>query len=337
MVKHRINSRQTAGGGGRCSATVALLLTTTMLLLPVMSCKPRPSGLRQAPVQVDPQQAMRYVEALLQFEPRHSGSAGAAAAAAWLAATSEQLGYATRIDQWTEQTSDGKVSFANVHATLPGPEPGVIILASHYDTKYLPDEPYFAGANDSGSSTGLLLEIMRQLQSIQPWQGCTLEFVFFDGEECVGDHYAHDNGLHGSKRMAAAIVADNSLDQYRAMLLMDMVGDRDLRITFPSDCDPALVRLALQAAQQLQRRQYFGYFHGIILDDHTPFQQIGMPTLNFIDFDYGPNNSYWHTHEDSLDKLSTESLAIVGDVFLTVLWNLAHDPAPEAKSAVPKP
>ena len=114
------------------------------------------------------------------------------------------------------------------------------------------------------------------------------------------------------------------MDEYRAMILLDMVGDRDLRLTLSVDTPPELARTTLRLAEELDIRDHVGYYpHGNILDDHRPFQELGIPSINLIDFEYGRGNRYWHTAEDSLDKLSADSLQTAGDLALHLLWEVA--------------
>src|SRR5690606_35870461 len=135
--------------------------------------------------------------------------------------------------------------------------------------------------------------------------------AFFDGEECV-HNYGDKDGLHGSKRLAAAMAADGSLKQIRAMVLLDMIGDKDLGITLSTDTPQHLAETLFRVAEAQGIRNRISYFrYGRILDDHVPFAERGVPAINIIDFDYGPNNSFWHTTKDNLDNVSVESLTLV--------------------------
>lgn len=276
---------------------------------------------------VDGNQAMALTREFVEIGPRPAGSEGAERAAKWIAAQARALGYAAHIDTWEEETPTGPVIFRNVIAGSPraagGRRRSRILIGSHFDTKRFPEGVDFQGANDSGSSTGLLLELMRVLQPQWPAAYPELEIAFFDGEECQVA-YGPQDGLHGSKRLAARIADAEAADRYVAMILLDMVGDRDLTVTLPMDAPPSLAQALFAAAENQGTREAFGYARGSILDDHVPFQRLGIPSLDIIDFRYGPKNSYWHAEADRLDKLSAKSLATVGNVVLELLWHLAE-------------
>lgn len=274
---------------------------------------------------MDGERALALAAEIVDIGPRPSGSEGAQAAAVFLDRLCRDAGLQSEVDEWEEQTDAGQVTFRNVHAVLRGRAETRVLLGSHYDTKRLEDVPEFQGANDSASSSALLLELARGLAAVRPWNGCTVEFAFFDGEECV-ERYGTRDGLHGSRRYAARIRREGNEKLYRAMVLLDMVGDRDLRITLPSDTDPDLARRVFRIAESQGVRDAFGYFaRGTILDDHVPFRRLGIPAIDLIDFAYGPENRYWHTAEDTMDKLSAQSLRTVGRVCLQLVWELAHE------------
>lgn len=306
---------------------LARLPLTIALLLLVIGCEVR-SPVRKgaerkhmdAP-KVDGKRALANTREVVELGPRLSNTPGAHKAASYLHERARKLGWNARIDEWTEDTDAGPMTFRNVRATLPGRGREFIMLGSHFDTKYLPDIDHFQGANDSGSSTGLLLALMEIWAQNPP--DITLECVFFDGEESRVAYTGND-GLHGSKRVAARLVKEGRTDRCRAMILMDMIGDRELNVTFPTGATASLVRRAFRIAEAQQTRKYFGYFRGDILDDHVPFLRAGIPAINFIDFEFGPGNAYWHTGEDSMDKLSADSLEIVGNVVLALVDELAE-------------
>ncbi|MFO7820851.1 MAG: M28 family peptidase [Lentisphaeria bacterium] len=272
---------------------------------------------------IDGLKVLRLTEEFLSVGPRPSGSPGAAKAAGWIAKELEARDLTPKVCKWQENTPRGKLTFRNVIAVSPGAKPGRIILASHYDTKRLPQYPEFAGANDSGSSTALLLAVAAVLTQVPPAKRCTFEFAFFDGEECI-EKYGPSDGLHGSQHYAEKIKAKGMADKYRAMILMDMIGDRDLRVTIPPTTPKHLTKLLFEVARNQNVRNQFGYFvGGNILDDHVPFAKLGIPSINLIDFEFGPDNSFWHTPEDSLDKLSAASLETVGNVVVELTLRLA--------------
>lgn len=303
------------------------------LLLTALGLGPACTPTTTAPipeVQVDGEVALDYTRALVEAaSPRDSGTPGAGIAAEWIAEQCRTLGCDVRIDQWTDPSPAGDLVFRNVIATLPGHGNQFVVVGSHYDTKRLPTVQGFQGANDSGSSTGALLAMIRTLRTLDRGRGCELQFVFFDGEECI-ERYGPADGLHGSRRFVEVLHEQERIDACRALILLDMMGDRDLNITFPRDADRSLVQKAFTIAQRQGTRQHFSLLlRGTILDDHTPFARRGIPWINFIDFQYGPDNAYWHTAEDTMDKISAESLAIVSDVALQLVLETAHGEDPE--------
>ena len=279
-------------------------------------CKPA------APSAFEGARAFSETEALVQISPRDAGTGGGRIAAIHLETRLKALGYKTVVDTFSEETPSGKMFFNNVLGRLPGNTDRLIILASHFDTKAGISED-FQGANDSGSSSGILLELARVLSERGPSE---TEFLvaFFDGEECR-TKYGPTDGLHGSRRLAQQILAGGGAEVVEAVILLDMVGDKDLNITIPRNCSKGLVTQLFSAAHEMGVRPVFSLGPGSILDDHVPFLLAGMPAIDVIDFEYGSApglNDYWHTEEDTMDKLSAESMQTVGDVILRMVENL---------------
>ena len=247
-----------------------------------------------------------------------AGSEGAERGAEWIAARLAAEGVEARVEEFEDETPGGMKTFRNVEGRLGNGERRVI-FGAHYDTKGGIEG--FAGANDSASGVGLLLELARVLKGAGvgegEWDGEGMEFVFlfFDGEECA-ERYGPKDGLHGSRRAARRLKAEGRTGPF---LLFDMVGDADLRVEFPKNSSAELARAAMAAAEAEGVRRAFGLYPGTILDDHVPFAEAGFPVLDFIDFAYGSGpglNDYWHTAEDTPDKLSASSLETVGRVAL---------------------
>ncbi len=278
---------------------------------------------------VDGDRALEEVEALVALGLRDSGTPGARRAAEHLRDRLRAVGVEADLQTFEDPTPKGPVTFRNVIGRIPGGGEGLVLLGSHYDTKVGMPEG-FEGANDSGSSSGLLVELGRILQAAEPLPFETW-LVFFDGEECM-ESYGPRDGLHGSRHLAADLVESGRAGDVEAMILMDMVGDRDLNITLPRNGSPRLTSMAFAAAHDEGVRHLFGLSRYTILDDHVPFLEAGMPAVNLIDFEYGSEpgkNDYWHTADDTLDKLSPRSLKAVGDVTLRMLERLAADAAEE--------
>ena len=267
--------------------------------------------------------AFAETQALVEIGPRDAGTLGAANAASHLEDKLRDLGFKTTVDIFPEQTPNGELLFHNVLGRLPGKATDrLIILASHFDTK-AGISPDFQGANDSGSSTGVLLELARVLSEKAPME---TEFLvaFFDGEECRKE-YGPTDGLHGSRRLAQQIYEGGGADVVEAVIILDMIGDKNLNVTVPRNSTSKLVKALFAAAHETGSRSLFSLGKGAILDDHVPFLLAGMPSIDIIDFEYGSApglNDYWHTQEDTMDKLSEDSMQIIGDVVLRMVENM---------------
>ncbi len=252
--------------------------------------------------------------------PRDGGTPGSDRAAVWLQARLAHRGVTAAIDRFTDYTPEGPRPFANVLATIPGTGDEWVVLLSHFDTKCrIANE--FQGANDGGSSTGLLLELAAALQATAPHRLNVL-CAFLDGEECrLG--YSDRDGFHGSRHLAKAMKREGK--KVKAVILMDMVGDRDLKLTLPHNGTAALRVLALEAAEATGDRAKIGLFDGIIYDDHQAFLDQGYPAIDLIDLVYGSRpgeNDYWHTTRDTPDKLSADSLLTTGRIVMELLKRL---------------
>ena len=208
---------------------------------------------------------------------------------------------------------------------LPGSTSNLILLCSHFDTK-AGIGPNFQGANDSGSSSGVLLELAR-IMGRRPRIGPEIRFVFFDGEECL-QNYSELDGFHGSREYAGKLVREGRRKDVRAMILLDMIGDRDLSVTLPVNVSRSLVIRYLQAAEEEGCRPRFALSSYETGDDHVPFLERGMPAIDIIDFQYGSApglNDYWHTLQDTTDKLDAGSLQMIGRTTVRVVNGLLRD------------
>jgi Zn-dependent M28 family amino/carboxypeptidase len=224
----------------------------------------------------------------------------------------KKAGARVRLQAFTAETPDGPIRMVNVIAELPGRRPEAILVGGHYDTKFFPNFT-FVGANDGGSSGGLLLELTRALAR-RP-RAFTYWIVFFDGEEARREWSATD-GIYGSRHLAASLQRDGRAGQLKAVVVVDMIGDRRLGIRREATSTPWLTDLLWRSARRLGHRAHFLEETLAVEDDHAPFLRAGIPSALLIDFDYEP---YWHTPEDTLDKVSPRSLQVVGDVLLDAL------------------
>jgi len=220
-------------------------------------------------------------------------------------------------DTFTANTPIGPVAMRNFIVRFPGKKDGVIVLSTHYETNYPLRTINFVGANDGASTTGLLMAIADQLRG-KTLDGYSIWLVFFDGEEAIQTWSASDS-TYGSRHLAAKWGRDGTLGKIKAFMLADMIGDKDLDIERETRSTGWLVDLVRQAAHKYGYDRYFFQTEEAVEDDHLAFLDRGVPSIDVIDLDYGPNNSYHHTAQDTLDKVSAHSLTIDGDVFLETI------------------
>ena len=220
-------------------------------------------------------------------------------------------------DTFTVNTPIGPVAMRNFIVRFAGKKPGAIVLATHYETNYPLRNINFVGANDGASTTGLLMAIADQLRG-KTLDGYSVWLVFFDGEEAIQTWSASDS-TYGSRHLAAKWGRDGTLSQIKAFMLADMIGDKDLDIQRETRSTDWLVELVRQAAHKFGYDKYFFQTEEAVEDDHLPFVERGVPSIDVIDLDYGPNNSYHHTAQDTMDKISARSLTIDGDVFMETM------------------
>jgi Zn-dependent M28 family amino/carboxypeptidase len=278
------------------------------------------------------QKALAHVQRLVDLGPHPAGSDAIEKARDYIEDQLRHSGWQVTRQAFTDDTPRGKIHFVNLiarfssDANTASASPS-FLFCSHYDTKSF-DTIRFVGANDGGSSTGLLLELARVLGH-HANVARNVELVFFDGEEAY-ENFSETDGLYGSRFFAKQLQSEGAKQParsathslaggFRGGILFDMVGDRSLGITLPADSPAAMARDVFAAAEALKLRKYFSYLDRDMIDDHTPLNAIGIPTIDVIDFDY----PWWHTADDTMDKISAESLQIVGSVALYYLAEFA--------------
>ncbi|MGA2634669.1 MAG: M28 family peptidase [Terracidiphilus sp.] len=220
-------------------------------------------------------------------------------------------------DVFTANTPIGPVAMRNFIVRFPGKKNGVIVLATHYETNYWLRNINFVGANDGGSTTGLLMAIADQLRG-RTLDGYSVWLVFDDGEEAI-QSWTDSDSTYGTKHLAAKWGKDGTLGRIKAFILADMIGDKDLDIQRDDNSTEWLVDLVRQAAKKFGYERYFFKRDTDVQDDQLPFVRRGVPSIDIIDLDYGPSNSYHHTDKDTMDKISAKSLTIDGDVFMETI------------------
>jgi glutaminyl-peptide cyclotransferase len=268
------------------------------------------------PPAFDENRAMQYVKEIVKFGPRPLASANHKKVEDYLDA--HLKGDQVEDDNFTAETNVGRFPVHNIVAKFPGKKDGIIILASHYDTNYPLRNTSYVGANDGASSSALLLEIANQLRG-KPNEGYSVWLVWDDAEEAMKPDTEVDfmsDALYGITHLAEKWQADGTLKKVKAFLLADMIGDADLNIDREGNSAPWLQDLVYESATRLGYQSHF-YARSLPMDDdHLPFVKRGVPSIDLIDFTYGYNNVFWHSPQDTVDKLSPQSLKIVGSVIL---------------------
>jgi glutaminyl-peptide cyclotransferase len=262
--------------------------------------------------------ALKFTADSVNFGPRPAGSAAIKQLQQYIVTNLKQCRCEVSDDSFTAQTPAGPVAMKNIIARFPGSSGRAIAITGHYDTKVFHDFR-FVGANDAGASGGFLLELARVLAG-KPRKD-DVYLVWFDGEEAVGE-WSSTDGVYGSRHLAARWAADGTGRRLKALINVDMIGDKDLEIAKESFSSGALTRLVWQVAADLGHGKHFSNRALAIEDDHIPFVRAGMPALDLIDFNYGPQHGWWHTPEDTMDKISAQSLQVVGDVILETIRRL---------------
>ncbi len=266
-----------------------------------------------------------YTRDVVAFGPRPAGSAALEQTRQYIEAALEGQGYTVTRDEFVGGTPVGEIPMANLIAVIPAadgaPDGPAIILAGHYDTM-ISDGYDFVGANDGGSSTGILIEFGRVLAEHKP--PLPVWLVFFDGEEAMVA-WSETDSRYGSHHMAARMEAAGELDQIGAMILVDMIGDADL--SFPKDDNGAawLNDIVWETGAEIGYSPVFAPGIQFMEDDHLPFirHDRNVAAIDLIDFSYGPNHRNWHAPFDTMDKLGAGSFQAIGETLLTALPRIA--------------
>ena len=274
---------------------------------------------RQAPpaapaaVGFDAAKAYDHLRQLVGFGPRPAGSAANARTRAFIIATLAEAGIKAVEQPFEVNGPAGTVRMANVIATIPGQRTDRIALATHFDTKVF-TAFRFVGANDGASSTAAVLELARILKARTTPLPFSIELLFFDGEEAFGEWRDGDN-TYGSRHYVAAAQKAGTLKSLRALVLLDMIGDRNLNMSRDPNSTRWLTDIIWSTARSMGHTQHFLDQEFQIEDDHIPFVKAGVPAVDLIDLDY----DHWHTVADTLDKVGARSLQVVGDVVVAAL------------------
>jgi hypothetical protein len=289
------------------------LLFIAALALPVPGC---------AQEHFDGAHALDYARQFVAIGPRWPTGPGHIKAEEFLRSHFQRTHDQLEEDTFTADTPIGPVPMCNFIVRYPGKKPGAILLGTHYETNYPLRNIGFVGANDGAATTGLLMAIGDRLHADtaggKKLDGYSVWLVFFDGEEAINT-WSRSDSTYGSRHLAARWGRDGTLGQIKAFMLADMIGDKDLDIQRETNSTTWLISLVGQAAHKFGYDRYFFQREMAVEDDHLPFVARGVPSIDVIDLDYGPNNSYHHTAQDTMDKVSAHSLTIDGDVFMETI------------------
>jgi Peptidase family M28 len=284
------------------------------------------------------ERAMAHVKKQIEFGPRPPDTPQLAKTKAYIVNELKSYGLNVTTDEFTASTPQGKKKMTNIIGEIAGESKTGILITSHYDSKYFKDMK-FVGANDPAASVGTLLEIARVAASSREKPKMTYKFVFFDGEEafCEGwdDCGTPENPDHtyGSRRYAAQLAEKNEVGTTHAMVLLDMMGYSKLELGRDTMSTRWLQDIIWQTGRELGYTSVFvDRPEGVGGDDHEPFLRIGIDSVDLIQLNDYP---YWHTAEDTVDKLSAQSMKIVGETVLASLPRIAlHASPPGSRRSV---
>ena len=260
----------------------------------------------------DGKRAFAHVAKQVSFGPRPSGSPAIVQLQEYLQSELRSYGCTVEADSFGADTPAGRLAMKNILVKIPGEKPGIILLGTHYDTKRMEN---FVGADDGGSSTGVMLEAARLLCSQHGKYAVWV--AFFDGEEAVNLEWKDPDNRYGSRQMAAKLSASGDLPKIRAFILVDLVGGKNPHFLRDGESTQWLKDFVWGVAAKLGYGDIFGSaptnFGG---DDHYSFTARHVPSVDIMDLDTQNDVPYWHTAQDTLDKISPKTLAIVGHVVL---------------------
>ncbi|HEV7968315.1 MAG TPA: M28 family peptidase [Candidatus Acidoferrales bacterium] len=262
----------------------------------------------------DGARAYKHVEQLVAIGPHSAGSEGIRRAQEYIVGQLKSFGCPVEEESFhAPSTPVGDVAMKNIVVKIASANPNMILYGSHYDTKRIPN---FVGADDSGSSTGVLLELARLLCARKNVE--TIWLAFFDGEEAFNPNWADPDNTYGSREMAASLALSGDLRRVKAMILVDMVGPTHPIFKRETNSTPWLTDLFWSTAARLGYGNVFVSDRADIEDDHLSFLKREIPSVDIIDLDV----PYWHTTQDTLDKVDPRTLAVTGHVLIESLPEL---------------
>ena len=280
------------------------------------------------------ERAIDHVRKQIDFGPRPPDTQQLAKTRAYITNELKSYGLTVFLDEFNATTPQGEKKMANIVAEIPGETKSLILIASHYDTKFYKDM-YFVGANDPAASVATLLEIGRVLGSHKEKPKATYRLVFFDGEEAFcegwgdcGDGENPDN-TYGSRHYVSQLRATNELARTKALVLLDMMGYKNLELGRDPMSTKWLQDIIWQTGRELGHAKVFvDREEGVGGDDHESFLRAGIDSVDLIQLSSYP---HWHKADDTADKVSAESMKIVGDTILASLPKIAERATKEKK------
>lgn len=263
----------------------------------------------------DAQFALETAQAFVEeCTPRDAGTIRGRIAANWILDRASATGADVRRDPFIAETPAGKRPMTNLYAEFKADDVSRwVVLVSHYDTKPKVNCP---GANDGASTSALLISLANVLAEWRTPRGNVM-LVWTDGEECQGARYSAGDGFQGSQRAVEYLKEKNR--EVQAVVCLDMLGDKDLQISVPANGTEQLAKIARHAARKIGDKDLVVLSEDRVKDDHVAFLTAGYPAIDLIDFEYGEDNAWWHTNEDTVDKLSAESLRRSGALVCKML------------------
>lgn len=286
----------------------------------------RPERLAPIPTSFNGERALDHARKQVEIGPRPPSSPEAEKTRQYIVNQLESFGLNVSLDEFEVPTPQGEKKMANIVGEIAGKTKNIVLLTSHYDTKYYKDMR-FVGANDPAASVGTLLEIGRVLGSMKDKPKVTYRLVFFDGEEafCEGwdDCGTPDepDNTYGSRRYVELLRERSELQNTRAMILLDLMGYKNLELGRDTLSTRWLQDLIWQTGRELGHQKIFvDRPEGVGGDDHEPFLRAGVDAVDLIQLSGYP---YWHQADDTIDKISAQSMKIVGDTVLASLPKIA--------------
>jgi Zn-dependent M28 family amino/carboxypeptidase len=296
-----------ARGSFSCAARRLIVSGGLLALAACLSAAPPDSK-----TTFDGGKAYEHMRQMVSYGPRPAGSSALAETRAYITRELSAIGLQVQEQAFDADTPIGRLHMVNLIATIKGRDRDRILITGHYDTKLF-KEFRFVSASDGASSAAFLIEMARVLSKRQnPY---TMELIWLDGEEAVRHEWADQDHTYGSRHYVDQARQKGTLANLRAMILVDMIGDRDLTIQREDNSTAWLTDAVWDAARKLGHTDAFQDGSLRTEDDHIPFLEAGVPSVDIIDFQYPP----WHTEADTLEQVSARSLETVGNVLLEAL------------------